>query len=539
MTSDNAKMGDTSPLDRGPERQAEVAHNLLKANWLIFTRWWRIAVVQTVDQPSVIEKVKAESGLTPRYIFMTCMSAGIAILGLLLSSPAVVIGAMLISPLMGPILGAGFALAVGDVQWMKESGRALAFGSLVAILFCALIVLLSPLQNMTSEIAGRTRPNLFDLLVALFSALAGSYAMIRGREGTIVGVAIATALMPPLAVVGYGLATLNLTAFGGALLLFITNLMTIALSAAVMARIYGFHSQLSEKHTKWQNIGIAVAFVILALPLGYSLRQIAWETAATRVINEVIADEFPGVSRVSQLDVNFDAEPIAISATVLTTQYVRTADADIRREIAQRIGAPVSLSLDQFRVDGGNANAEARELANARQQQQAQASEQAAVQIGNRLALIAGVDIKDVLIDRQAKRATVRAKPLAGAGLATYYTLEQRVSAEAKGWTLEIVPPALALPVLAVQPGADFGPDPDGNRAKASDVLTEAGVQNLALLAWAIKRQGTPVALTGTQDQVDWLAVELQALGVTTPMRRNPNNGALGAIWLAPDATIE
>ena len=104
----------------------------------------------------------------------------------------------------------------------------LAWGTLMAIVLCALVVFFSPLQEITSEIAARTRPNLFDLGVAVFSALAGAYAMIRGREGTIVGVAIATALMPPLAVVGFGLATANWLVFSGALLLYITNLMAIA-----------------------------------------------------------------------------------------------------------------------------------------------------------------------------------------------------------------------------------------------------------------------------------------------------------------------
>lgn len=522
-----------------PQSSAAAPTNPIDAYWQIFVRWWRMTVIQSVDQPSVIEKVKAESGLSPRYIFMICMSAGIAILGLILSSPAVVIGAMLISPLMGPILGAGFALATGDVQWMKESGRALAIGSVVAILFCALIVVASPLQNMTSEIAARTRPNLFDLLVALFSALAGCYAMIRGREGTIVGVAIATALMPPLAVVGYGLATLNLTAFGGALLLFVTNLMTIALSAAVMARLYGFSSFLSQKHTKWQNIGIAIAFVLLALPLGYSLRQIAWETSATRIVNEIIADEFPGVSRVSQLDINFDSDPVTIGATVLTTEYVRTADTDISKEIARRLGVPVTLSLDQFRVDGGNANAESKQLANARQQQQARASEQVAVQVGNRLALIAGVDPREVLIDRVAKRATVKAKPLPGASLVTYYTLEQRASSDAKGWTLEIVPPALPLPNIAVRAEANFANDADSGRATVDAVLTETGVEQLALLAWAAQRVGAPVALNGPDGQVQWLSAELKEHGVTVPIRVTPDGGPLRANWLAPDAMAE
>ena len=88
---------------------------------------------------------------------------------------------------MSPIIGTGFSLATGDADWLRRCGKALIAGSLFAILFCAVIVFLSPLQTVTEEIAARTRPNLFDLLVALFSALAGSYAVIRGREGTIVG----------------------------------------------------------------------------------------------------------------------------------------------------------------------------------------------------------------------------------------------------------------------------------------------------------------------------------------------------------------
>ena len=101
---------------------------------------------------------------------VSAMSGGIAVLGLLLSSPAVVIGAMLLSPLMDPSMGLGFALAIGDYKWLRRSAKSLAWGSLMAIGLCAAIVFFSPIQDITSEIASRTRPNLFDLLVAIFSA---------------------------------------------------------------------------------------------------------------------------------------------------------------------------------------------------------------------------------------------------------------------------------------------------------------------------------------------------------------------------------
>ena len=189
---------------------------------------------------------------------------------------------------------------------MRISARSLAVGTVLSILFCAIIVYFSPLQTVTTEIAARTRPNLFDLGVALFSAIAGAYAMIRGREGTIVGVAIATALMPPLAVVGFGLATLNWTVFSGSLLLYFTNLMTITFTAAGMARIYGFSTTLSPKQTQWQTALILVAFVALAIPLYASLRQIVWETNAGRSINTVVLEAFDSRARLSEIETNLD-----------------------------------------------------------------------------------------------------------------------------------------------------------------------------------------------------------------------------------------
>src|SRR5690606_29521684 len=126
---------------------------------------------------------------------------------------------------------------------------------------------------------------------------AGAYALIRGREGTVVGVAIATALMPPLAVVGFGVATLNWTVFSGALLLFVTNLMTIALTAAVMARLYGFRTSLTERQTQLQTFAIIAVFIALAVPLAISLSKIAWESQAARVIKGEVLDGFDDRSR--------------------------------------------------------------------------------------------------------------------------------------------------------------------------------------------------------------------------------------------------
>ena len=406
--------------------------------------WWRRDVTSTVDQVAVIEKRRAECGLSARYLLMTCMSAGIAILGLLQGSAAVVIGAMLLSPLMDPIMGVGFALAIGDYKWLRQSAKSLAVGMLFAVLFCALIVFISPLQTITSEIAARTRPSLFDLGVAIFSSVAGAYAMIRGREGTIVGVAIATALMPPLAVVGFGLATLNGTVFWGSLFLFITNLTAIALTATAMARGYGFSTSLSDKQTRIQSFLIFGAFILLAIPLFLSLRQIVWETTATRQINTVVADVFDGRARISGLEPNYESDPIQITATVFTPELVADAELDAESAITRRLGRPVDVSLAQVR-SGMSADAtEEAQLASARAQE-AEAAERAE-NLADRLALLAGVSVGDVTVDRQRRRAVVTARPLAGATMATYFELEQRIDSTEPDWDIRFIPPVRPLP---------------------------------------------------------------------------------------------
>lgn len=481
-------------------------------------RWWYDRVVDDVDQQAVIAKIASESGTSPRYIFMTMMSAGIAILGMLLASPAVVIGAMLLSPLMSPILGAGFALSIGKVKWLKLSARALAIGTIAAIAFTALIVLLSPLKTMTPEIAARTRPNLFDLLVALFSSLAGSYAMIRGREGTIVGVAIATALMPPLAVVGFGLATVNWTVFSGALLLFVTNAIVIAVTAMLMARLYGFKAELTERQTMLQNLAVLAVFVLLAVPLGYSLVQIGREANGARIVRGELQSLFDERSRLSQVDIDWRAEPVAVDATVLTPRVQPDAEARGARALENLLGQPVELRINQYQVGTGAQAAEAAQLAAAQREREAAETAQVAA-LSRSLALVAGVAEDAVTIDRGKRRAVVRARPLPGAGLAAYRALERRIAADTPDWTVVIEPPANAgaLPQI---PFADGEP-------------TDAGLAAIDLVAWASERAGRPVTLVGPQAQADAAnallverGVDVEAVSGPAPLRARWNETA-------------
>jgi uncharacterized hydrophobic protein (TIGR00271 family) len=477
--------------------------------------WWRDDVRGTVDHAEVMEQRRDEGALTSRYLFLTAMSAGIAILGLLLSSPAVVIGAMLLSPLMGPIVGLGFAVATADYRWMRQTGASLAWGSFLAVGLSALIVALSPLQEITSEIAARTRPNLFDLLVAVFSGLAGAYALIRGKEGAVVGVAIATALMPPLATIGFGLATFNWTVFSGALLLFVTNFVAIALFAALIARLYGFKTYLSGRHTVVQNLIMFGVLIALAVPLGLSLIRIGWETQAQRVIRAEIVQPFGSSARLSEATFDFRAQPIVVSAAVLTPKLDPGAERKIAQRIEDTIGQPVDLALVQYRVGTTASAAEEAQLAAARDRERR--ADLQAVQLGRQLAVLAGVEDDEILIDRQRRRAQVRGASLEGADMATWRALERRLRESYSGWRIEIVPPAGPLPAIEFVDGEP----------------TAEGLRALALAGWASRRVGAPLVLTGPAQQTA-RAVEILAETGTTDVEVRPGGAPLGVQWGQP-----
>ncbi|WP_379922607.1 TIGR00341 family protein [Erythrobacter sp. R86502] len=468
--------------------------------------WWTVHVIGQVDQAEVTERRREDGKLSEHYLFMTAMSGGIAILGLLLSSPAVVIGAMLLSPLMGPIMGLGFALAIGDWAWLKQSVLTLLIGSVLAVLLCAALVFLSPIQTITTEIAARTRPNLFDLFVALFSALAGAYAMIRGREGAIVGVAIATALMPPLAVVGFGLATFNSTVFSGALLLFVTNFITIALTAFGMAKLYGFRNSLSARNTMFQNIALLVVFFGLAVPLGFSLNRIAWETNAQRIVRSEISEQFDGRSQLDALDMEFTASPVVIHAVVFTPRLQPGIEESIERGLTERLGEPIKLDLVQYEVGTNDSAAERAQLTAARAREEREASARVEA-LSVRLSLAAGVPASEVLIDTRGRRALVRAKRLDGASLATYRALEERIAAAEPDWAIELIPPTASLPrAIAFEEGQ----------------LTASGQAALDITRWAAQRLGRGVIFVGPSDDADGAAAALRDQGVAAGVRSGP-----------------
>lgn len=203
----------------------------------------------------------------------------IASLGLNVNSTAVIIGAMLVSPLMGPIMGLGLGMAINDLALLRKSLFNYLFAACVGLATSTLYFLLSPINNAHSEILARTSPNIYDVLIALFGGFAGILATSSRQKGNVIpGVAIATALMPPLCTAGYGLATLQFPFFFGAFYLFLINTVFIALATLITTRFLKFpfkhlpeaKDELKAKRIVWV---VVIATLLPSIYFGYDIVQ--------------------------------------------------------------------------------------------------------------------------------------------------------------------------------------------------------------------------------------------------------------------------
>lgn len=310
------------------------------------------------------------------------LSAGIATLGLVLNSPAVVIGAMLVSPLMGPILATGLSLAASDVYLGIKCLINIVLSVLSAVFLAALIVWLLPFHSPTAEILARTQPNLLDLGVALFSGLAGSLVVCRGGTGggvtALPGVAVAVALMPPLCTVGYGVGSgMDWAIIGGAGLLFLTNLAAIIacaflvfflvrmdapdvrmkigyseLERASRDPLYGL-LQSTRLGRSFGMVGqfrvrvvmILITLAILVVPLRKSLIQLRDETVARAAVREAMRTLGPPDTFLTQ---EFDILPDRIVVRMVSVAGISREKMDeAEKSIIRRTGRNVSFTMRQ------------------------------------------------------------------------------------------------------------------------------------------------------------------------------------------------
>ena len=220
----------------------------------------------------------------------------IASLGLNVNSPAVIIGAMLVSPLMGPIMGMGLGMAINDLALIRKALFNYLLAAGIALVTSTLYFSISPLNEAHSELLARTSPNIYDVLIALFGGLAGILATSSRQKGNVIpGVAIATALMPPLCTAGYGLATLNFSFFFGAFYLFLINTVFIALATLITTRLLKFpyhrlpqpKDELKARRIVWV---VVIVTLLPSLYFGYDIvRRNKFQQRANRFIeNEAV-----------------------------------------------------------------------------------------------------------------------------------------------------------------------------------------------------------------------------------------------------------
>ena len=239
-------------------------------------------------------KESIESGIYFRGVNLYILIFAILIcsLGLDVNSTAVIIGAMLISPLMGPIIGVGFGLGTTNWVLIQRSVRNYVIATIIALVSSTVYFILSPLNLEQSELLARTSPTIYDVMIAFFGGFAGIIATSSKQKGNVIpGVAIATALMPPLCTAGFGLAALNFQYFFGALYLYLINTVFIAMATFLACRIIKFPVRQTEPRNiaKARNIGIAAALLTFlpAVYLGVVLyNQTRFESNAQKFITE-------------------------------------------------------------------------------------------------------------------------------------------------------------------------------------------------------------------------------------------------------------
>ncbi|MEO6177400.1 MAG: DUF389 domain-containing protein [Flavobacterium circumlabens] len=247
------------------------------------------------DRAKTLEAVKKNITFKGANLWILACAIIVASVGLNVNSTAVIIGAMLISPLMGPIVGAGFALGIYDFSLLKKSLNNLLIATVVSLVVSTLYFYLSPFKDVQSELLARTSPNIYDILIAFFGGVVGVIAVTRSEKGNpIPGVAIATALMPPLCTAGYGLATAQWTFFLGAFYLYCINCVFIGIATFLIIKSLNYPAvkQVDEIHQKRVKYTIAFLITVMLVPSGYLAYSLYREQQFKKNVNLFIESEF-------------------------------------------------------------------------------------------------------------------------------------------------------------------------------------------------------------------------------------------------------
>ncbi|MEN8927393.1 MAG: DUF389 domain-containing protein [Flavobacteriales bacterium] len=367
------KKNNSEPTQNKPnfEQEREVKDELKRLPntvWKYIVSVFSFSNDKDVNPIAVMDDIKKGIEFKGYNVWILICSIFICSIGLNVNSVAVVIGAMLISPLMGPIRGIGLGVGTNNFKLLIYSLINFGVATVVSVLASFLYFKLMPFKDETSEILARTEPFILDVLIAFFGGLAGVIAATKQDNSTVVpGVAIATALMPPLCVTGYGLATGNWSYTFGAFYLFILNSLFICLATIVVLRYLRFPLATYVNKRKERNIKIyiGVFLAIILIPSGLKFKQIfdksVFENSAKSFVIDEIS-EIPGI-KIFDKDYDFETETITIflaGNSVVTAVRKKELLAKLSNEkynmenpslvIIQNDEFQNSLTMDDFRM---------------------------------------------------------------------------------------------------------------------------------------------------------------------------------------------
>ena len=312
-------------------------------------------------QQEVVEGIHAGIDFRGAKLWILVLAIFVASLGLNTNSTAVIIGAMLISPLMGPIIGMGLSVGMNDFETFKRSLRSLTVATVFSVTTATLYWLITPMAETQSELLARTSPTIWDVFIALFGGLAGIIALTSRSQRTgnvIPGVAIATALMPPLCTVGFGLGTGQWLYALGAFYLYIINCIFISLATFLGVRMMHFHAKVfvdkkREKRVRTYITVIVVATMVPAVVLTWRMvEETVWTTEAKSFVeNEV---QFEGTQIIAK-DMNYRERNIKV--VLIGNELSATDTALVNRRLAD-----YSLAGTTLELVSGNSSMDMREI---------------------------------------------------------------------------------------------------------------------------------------------------------------------------------
>lgn len=274
-------------------KKNEMKENSNQTLWQVIKSYFNIFPDKD-NEKDVITQITDGIDFQGSKLWILIFAIFIASLGLNVNSTAVIIGAMLISPLMGPIIGMGLAIGIADLTLFKQSLKNYLVSTFFSVITAMIYFMISPIREAQSELLARTSPTLYDVLIALCGGAAGFLALVtRGKNNVLPGVAIATALMPPLCTAGYGLAVQNTSYFFGAFYLYFINTVFIAFTTCVGVRFLHFHRKqfINREQMRRVNLYIVSIIIITIIPASYMTWNIIKQSVFENNIENFITKE--------------------------------------------------------------------------------------------------------------------------------------------------------------------------------------------------------------------------------------------------------